>query len=307
MGIPLSEGMVVISIKYKRRWGDRFDGRKIRSLDPMTRIAGFIMPNRCGATNLLKDSFPIEKVEKYIRQKRVEGLKDFGMLHVLIAAYVRMVSQRPGVNRYFSGQTVYARRNIMVAMTIKKEMNAEAPDTTIKVVFEPDSTAAEIYEKFNKAVTEYKQGADGANEDFTGTVKILNHIPRLLLKFVVWFLKMLDYFGLLPRFLVRDVSPFHASMFITSMGSLGIPPIYHHLYDFGNVPLFLSYGSKRSVNEIQRDGTVVRRKYLDFTAVTDERICDGFYFASALRLFKSIMDDPEQLDVPPDEIVEDIP
>ncbi len=293
--------------KFKRRWGDRFDGRRIRSLDPMTRMAGFFMPNRCGACNQIRDSFPIEKVEKYIRKKRAEGLKDFGVLHVLIAAYVRMVSQRPGVNRYFSGQTVYARQNIMVSMTIKKEMSAEAPDTTIKVVFEPDSTADDIYEKFNKAITEYKQSVADANGDFTGTVKILNYIPRLLLKFVVWFLKLLDYFGLLPKFLINQVSPFHASMFITSMGSLGIPPIYHHLYDFGNVPLFLSYGAKRSVNEVQRDGTVVRRKYLDFTAVTDERICDGFYFASALRLYKSIMDDPEQLDIPPKEIVEDIP
>lgn len=299
--------LVVISKKEKRRWGDRFDGRKIRSLDPMTRMAGFFMPNRNGATNQIRDSFPVEEVEKYIRKKRAEGLKDFGILHVLIAGYVRMVSQRPGVNRYFSGQTVYARKNIMVSMTIKKEMTLEAPDTTIKVVFEPDSTAQDIYEKFNKAVTEYKESVEHANEDFTGTVKVLNYIPRLLLKFVVWLLKLLDYFGLLPKFLINDVSPFHASMYITSMGSLGIPPIFHHLYDFGNVPLFMAYGSKRAVNEVQRDGTVVRRKYLDFTAVTDERICDGFYFASALRLFKSIMDDPEQLDVPPKEIVEDIP
>lgn len=292
--------------KYRRRLGDRFDGRKIRTLDPMTRMAGFFMPNRNGASNLVKDSIPIERLEKYIRKKRVEGYKEFGTLHALIAAYVRMVSQRPGVNRYFSGQTVYARRNIVVSMTIKKEMSAEAPDTTIKVEFEPDSTAAEIYEKFNKAVTEYKQSTKGANKNFTGTVRLFNLVPRLLLKFVIWFLKLLDYFGLLPRFLITKVSPFHASMFITSMGSLGIPPIYHHLYDFGNVPLFISYGSKRTVNEIERDGTVVRRKYLDFTAVTDERICDGFYFASALRLFKSILDDPEQLDTPPAEIVEDI-
>jgi len=40
-------------------------------------------------------------------------------------------------------------------------------------------------------------------------------------------LKLLDYFGLAPYSLIK-VSPFHGSMFITSLGSLGIPPIYHH-------------------------------------------------------------------------------
>ena len=38
----------------------------------------------------------------------------------------------------------------------------------------------------------------------------------------------------------------------------------------------------------------------------DERICDGHYYASSLKVFREIMRNPEQLDVPPTEIVEDI-
>ncbi len=292
--------------KRKRRFGDRPDGRKVRTLYPMSRISGFFMPDRSGACNQIRDSFPLEEVEKYIRQKRRDGLTNFGMLHVFLATYIRAVSQRPALNRFFSGQTVFARNDIEIAMTIKKEMTLEAPDTCIKVVFEPDCTAEDVYNRFNQAVMEYKQNNSGDESDFDSTARILNYIPRLVLKFVVWLLKLLDYFGLLPKFLLK-VSPFHASMFITSMGSLGIPPIYHHLYNFGNVPVFISYGAKRAVNEVQRDGTVVRRKYMDFTVVTDERICDGYYFASALRLMRSIMDDPAQLDMPPKEVVEDIP
>ena len=90
------------------------------------------------------------------------------------------------------------------------------------------------------------------------------------------------------------------------MASLGIPPIYHHLYDFGNVPVFVSLGKKYFVNEIERDGTVVRRKYIDYTFVTDERICDGFYFASVLRYFRGLLQDPWQLDVPAETVVEDV-
>ena len=52
-------------------------------------------------------------------------------------------------------------------------------------------------------------------------------------------------------------------MYITSMGSLGIPPIYHHLYDFGNVPVFCAFGPKRKAYELEADGTAVSYTHLD--------------------------------------------
>ena len=90
------------------------------------------------------------------------------------------------------------------------------------------------------------------------------------------------------------------------MGSLGIPPIYHHLYDFGNVPVFCSFGAKYKRWEMDKDGNAQERHYVDFTFVTDERICDGFYFASGLRLLKGMLRHPEALELPPKEIAEDI-
>ncbi len=90
------------------------------------------------------------------------------------------------------------------------------------------------------------------------------------------------------------------------MASLGIPPIYHHLYDFGNVPVFCSFGKKRRVYETLRDGSTVLRKYVDCNFVTDERIVDGFYFASVLRCLHNLLHDPWQLDQPPEQVVRDV-
>ena len=50
---------------------------------------------------------------------------------------------------------------------------------------------------------------------------------------------------------------------------------------------------------------MVTRKYLDCNFVTDERIVDGFYFASCMRYLHGLLDDPWQLDQPPEEIVRD--
>ena len=60
----------------------------------------------------------------------------------------------------------------------------------------------------------------------------------------------LDYHGWLPKALMK-VSPFHGSMIVTSMGSLGIPAIYHHLYNFGTCSLFVAMGKTKVVPYIR--------------------------------------------------------
>ena len=290
--------------EYHPTWGDRADGRRIRSLDPMNAIGTYFMVHRNGSSNLFSDSFEITNVERYIRQKRKEGFTSFGLTHVLLAAYCRAVCKYPGINRFISGQKVYSHGDdIQFNMTIKKEMATDAPETNIKLHLDRRLTATEIYNKMNEVVSHEKNSA--LDSDFDNISSLFNLIPGLLLKFTVWLLKLLDYFGLLPGFLL-EVSPFHGSVYFTSMGSLGIPPIYHHLYDFGNLPVFCSFGCKRRALEVLEDGTVVQRKYMDVRVTTDERIVDGFYYAAFFKHFKRLMAHPELLDLPPEEVVADI-
>ena len=56
---------------------------------------------------------------------------------------------------------------------------------------------------------------------------------------------------------------------------------------------------------MNKEGVVEERKYLDFNVCTDERICDGHYFASALKLLKEYLSHPTRLDTPA-QVVEDI-
>lgn len=277
--------------------------RRVRTASPMLVITSYIMKTRVGSQNMIADKLKIDNVDKYIKEKQAEGYKNISYMHVLIAAYIRTVSQRPALNRFIRGQRMYTRRNVEISLTIKKQMNLESPDTVVKVTLPPDATAVDVYEKLNRVVTDYRESPGG---DFDNTAKVLSYIPGLVLKFSIWFLNLLDYFGLLPSFLT-GVSPFHCSFFITSMGSLGIPAIYHHLYDFGTCPVFCSFGTKKREYSLSDDGTVNKDKYIDVTFVLDERICDGYYYASSLRMIKSLIKNPWQLDVPPEQIVSDIP
>ncbi len=294
---PVEEGA------YIKRFGDRNDGRRLRTLSPIFAVSPYLMKTRNTSQNFIEDHIEITEMERYIVEKRKAGMKNFGILHVLLSAYVRTCARYPGLNRFIAGQKIFCRdREIEVNMTIKKEMSTDSPDTVIKVAFDPADTPDVVYERFNAKVQEVKDAP--LNADFDKLVGVFNLIPGLVLKFFVFLLQALDYFGLLPRFLTK-LSPFHGSMYITSMASLGIPPIYHHLYDFGNVPVFVSFGKKRRVYEPKKDGSVVLRKYIDWNIVTDERIVDGFYFASCMRYLHNLLSDPWQLDQPPEEVVRD--
>ena len=291
--------------EYHPTWGDRTDGRRIRTLAPMAQITAYFQVERNTCSNLFDESFEITHVDRYIRQKRREGMKDFGITHVLLAAYVRGVAKYPQLNRFISGQKVFSRGNdIQYCMVVKKEMTVDSPDTSIKVHLTPYDTAKDVYEKLNAAIESVKATQE-LDSSLDGLIMVLNLIPGVFMKFTVWLLKLLDYFGLLPKFLL-ELSPFHGSLFFTSMGSLGIRPIYHHLYDFGNLPVFGAFGMKSRANEVQEDGTVVQKKYIDVKFVLDERIVDGYYYATFFKYYRSLLRHPEILDNPPEEVVQDI-
>lgn len=290
--------------KKRRRLGDRKDGRLIRTGDPMMRVATFIMPSRTGAQNFFQDGFSTEEIDAYIQKKRQEGYPDLGILHIIIAAYVRTVSQNPGVNRFIGGLNLYARNDIQVIMAVKKEMSVNAPETMVKFHFKPEDTLDDVYRQCTEKIQEYKNASDEDN-GFDKLVGLLAFMPRFLLRGAVSFLTWFDYHGWIPKFLT-DLSPFHGSLVISSIASLGIPTIYHHLYDFGTVPMFIAFGTARHQNELQKDGSIKRTRYLDCTITMDERICDGHYYAVAWREMRLHLKNPHLLEVPPKEVVEDI-
>ena len=279
------------------------EGRRIRTLTPYSAIIPYIMVHRHDSQNSIRISADVAGAESLVRRLRSEGYDSIGILHVVIAAYVRTLSQRPGVNRFIRGQKIWARNGIVVNIVAKTKMKLNADDTTLKLVFSPEDTIIDVYEKFNKAYERVEAGAEGnANK----TARIICYIPGVLKKLTISLLRFLDYFGILPRAIV-NASPFHGSLFITNMASLNIPPIVHHLYNFGNVPVFIAFGAKRYEIVLDDEGNASKKRVIDFVANLDERICDGYYYASAMKLFLKYFREPDELVNPPASVVDDIP
>ena len=292
--------------KIKRRLGDRFNGRRLRTLPPMMYAVPFIMKERNDSQNFFNSRVDMDIVEGFLRQCKNgedERLKALGFMHLLTAAYVRTVSQKPAINRFIAGQRIYSRTEITLSMVVKKTLDLNAQESTIKVHFEPTDTITDVFTKMEEKIAVAKAAGDTNN--FDRLMRKLFVLPRFVFRGFVGLLEWLDYHGIMPKVLHR-VSPFHASLFITNLGSLGIPPIYHHLYNFGDLPIFISFGSMYREKIIDKDGNEKVKKYLDYTVVMDERITDGHYYASALKTLEYYMKHPTELLTPPETVVEDI-
>lgn len=291
--------------KRKRRWGDRYDGYRVRKLDLPFWLIPNIMRTRTDSQIFFNEAIGIGELDRYIKKKRASDIPNLRLVHVVLAATLRIFVNRPRLNRFIAGKKIYAHNNIRFSMSVKRSLTDDGEESEILPVFEPTDTIYEVVEKFEAAL---KECCDEQTKNANKTDKVnrlLSHIPTWLKSFVVFLMRNLDKIGLMPK-AVYHASPFHSSAYITDVGSLGIDSIYHHLYEFGTTSCFIAVGKKEFVPFLKGDGTVGERKIINFRFVLDERICDGHYYAASIKQFKRFIKHPELLELSPETIPEDI-
>jgi len=282
----------------KRESGDRYDAFRVRDIDPLFMIMPHIIKTRTGSMVFFEERIEIAELEKFTRSLRRESdMKDLSLLQVIMAAAVRMIALHPGVNRFIAGRKLFARNSISLSLVIKKDMSQDGSEANIKPAFAPTDTLHDVWQKLHDEFAINKTEAENSTDDLA---KLLTHLPPFMLKFAIFMLKNLDQIGLMPK-AVNEFSPFHVSAYIVDNGSIGIGSVYHHLYDFGTCSIFLSVGRKENTLKVDDDGNVKTVKTMNIKFAVDERICDGFYFATTIRDFRKLLRSPEQLLSPPAE------
>lgn len=267
----------------------RADGKKVKNVDPMYLIAPYIMNKRVDSMNMTTIDIPHEPIQKYINKKRKEGI-NISHMALIIAAYVKTMSQYPELNRFVVNKRVYQRNEIAVGMVVLQSL--ESHDGTMsKMYFNENDDIFAVNDKINKYVAENREAPE--NNGTEKIMKFLLSVPGLL-PVGVSFLKFLDRHGLLPKAII-DMSPFHMSFGITNLASIRTNHIYHHCYEFGTTSVFLAMGNTREVAK-RKGGEIVFEKCIPIGVTMDERICSGSYFATAFRALKKYLANPELLE-----------
>lgn len=271
----------------------RADGKRVRKADPMYTVVPYIMDKRNDAMNMITVDIPVDPIQNYINAKRKEGIR-LSHMSVVMAAYLRTVYEFPLLNNFIVNKKIYTHNEFKVAMVVLKNL-ATQEETMSKVQFELDDNIFEVNDKMTAYVEENRKTTTVNNTD--KMIKFLVSIPGLLLVGVGLF-KLLDRYGLLPRF-ITDLSPFHSSLTLTNLASIRTNHIYHHIYNFGTTSVFIAIGKNREVAK-KKGGEIVFEKCMPLGVVMDERICSGIYFAAAFRKFANYLEKPELLEEKPE-------
>ncbi len=281
--------------------GKRPDGRLVKSVDPIQKITPYIMKTRTDSMNMYEDTFPCEVMDAYIKEKEAEGLK-LSYMHILIAAMVRLLGTRPRLNRFIMNGRIYTRPKIWVSFVVHPTLADGSEGTDVKLCFEGTESIYEVAEKINEVIAKETTHRTGEN-DMDKVARLLTSIPSFIIRIAVNTLMWMDKHNIMPKFIL-DVSPFHTSIFLTNLKSLGISHIFHHIYNFGTTGLFMAMGKEKVVPVVKGD-QIVPEKHMGFGLVSDERFCDGLYYAISLRQLRKIMRDPHVLEQPLEHKVED--
>lgn len=272
-------------------FGRRSDGKELKHVMPFFRLMPCIMKERDDSQVYYNQDIVIKKTEEYISSKAQEGIK-VTLLDIVFAAVVRILAEKPKLNRFAINGRLYARNKITLAITIKKSLKEDSDETTIKVDFDGTENLFEVKEKLQKLIAENK---DVNNENGTDKIAgVLAKIPSSILKLAIGILKKLDKHGYLPKSII-EVSPFHTSAVVTNVGSIGIDSIYHHVYNFGTTSMFFAVGKKKK-SYVFDDEELNKQKTVNVAFVGDERICDGYYYASSFRSLSRYLTHPELLE-----------
>ena len=279
-------------------FGHRPDGKRLSKLDPIVQITPYLMPMRCDAQVFLEHKADYEKLSRYIVRKGQEGQK-ITFMQILVAAYVRAVSAHPEVNRFIFNKQYYARNNCSVSYTVLKDpQNTDSPETTVRILFDLTDTIFDVRDRMNDSVEKSRATEDG---DFViRLASALLSVPGLA-TLIVTLVRLLDKYGIAPPVLIREL-PFYSGMFITNNGSIGLHHPLHHIYNFGDVSLFIGMGSVQKEAFVEPDGKARMRRWLPLGITADERVCSGAHYAAFFAEVIRLLDNPEELETPPEHV-----
>ena len=289
--------------KYKRKFGDRKDARRVRDITGMAQISIDLKPQRCVSDVYINQKMDVTKLVEYVQKKKNEGM-ELSYFHAFMTAIGKVIYNRPKLNRFVANRHVYEHNDVVISFVAKINFDDHAEEMMILTEIEPEDTletiSKKIYDKVNK-IRESKNNVskEGANS----AIDILGKLPNIIRIPIVGFLKWTDKKGWLPSSLAKD-NLYYSSMIVSNLGSIKCGAIFHNITNFGACSSLATMGEIKSEEVINEKGKKEIRKICEFGINLDERIADGYYFAKCIQLLQYIFNNPELLEVRADEKIE---
>lgn len=252
------------------------------------RIMQALMPTRNESVVYFDAYVDATKFEDWLEKVRVTC--DSGVTHATVAAVGVGLSATPSMNQFVVGRRLYKRKGRWLTFSmLRKRLDREAQIGTIKREFIDGETFKQWCERVNGGIKVERSGVKTSGDK---ELDLFNMLPRPLLVLAAGIVNKMNYFNVLPGFFIKD-DPMHTSIFVANLGSVGMGPGYHHLYEYGTCPLFIMFG-KTELAPMVIDGKVEVRKRLHVRFSYDERIDHGLSARFGIDAVVRVLSDPER-------------
>lgn len=266
----------------------RPDGVLIRGIHPYRRMMPFIMKGRNESIVLFDTRIRAEKLLEYLDAAGPA----FGanVTHCAVAACGISLGENPSMNRFVAGRRLYDRKGRWITFSMKrKKKDGASKIGVVKLLMQDGETFRQFCARTNERIgVERSDQRTGLDKE----LDILGLLPRSLMRAGVTVFRWLDYLGLLPGGFIEG-DGMYTSIFVANLGSVGMGAGFHHLYEWGNAPLFMMVGQVED-QPVVEDGKVVPARILHVRWSYDERIDDGLTARFGIDSVKRILEDPRR-------------
>ena len=286
----------------KKKWGDRKDGVWLKDIPAMNRIMPSLMPNRADNEAHISVDIDLAPINAYLAKLNEGRTEDkYTFFHIVSAAIGKAFILRPKMNRFIVGSKMYQRKDVTVAFTVKKRFDDHAEEALAFFTYDPKETLESYHEKIMKVIHATKSYEE--KDTSTGAMDVVTKLPQFMINGIVKSVLWLDKHGWAPDFLIGS-DPNHAAIFLSNLGSIGLPGGYHHLVNWGTNSCFVVVGKKKVKKVYDEEGNGTVQQVLPLGITLDERIADGYYYSGTVALVKELLAHPELLEMPADTPVE---
>lgn len=266
----------------------RPDGDYVKDLSRIRRMIPYVMDKRNESIVFYDQKVNVEKLDLFLENFEKKTGRKITYMPLIVWAVVQVMKERPRLNRFVAGRRIYQRRGLWITFSAKKGKTDKHPLVTVKRKFDPESSFSEILAIVDEAVGESRSD----KETYTDKeMKALLKLPVFLLGTLIRLQKWLDNWGLLPGSFYQT-DPLYSSVFLANLGSINVDSAYHHLYEYGSIPLFMVFGKANDEVVVGENRQPVVRRLMTVRYNFDERVEDALYCYRGTEIFRERLEDP---------------
>ena len=282
--------------------GDRFDAKYLTDIDSMHFIMPFMYPDRCDNQAFFSFQIDLTNLDEYIKEKNKDNPDyKYNMYQCIVTAVLKTVTLRSKLSMFIHDRKMYKRNEVSAAFTVKQEFADNGGEVLCFIHSKPEWTIDDVHNEMRRQLLKLK--SKGYRDESSGFMDKFNQIPKFIsrpaLRFVCW----LEKHSWIPKALI-ETDPYHSSVVLANLGSIGLPEGYHHLTNWGTTSMFLVVGKSGRMPFFEND-KVEFRDGVKFGFTVDERIADGYYFSKSIKMMQLFLQQPELLDRPLNEKLSD--